>query len=308
MYGESESNDRINLLGFNYNNKTYFYIKDEMGNIVSIVSDGIEVVRYIYDSYGNHQIYEVNQNGELILNNNLSFIGNINPIRYKSYYYDEETNLYYLNSRYYDSSIGRFISPDDISYLDSNIINGLNLYCYCNNNPVMYSDPEGTFKWKRTFGIIAEVLIDAVAIGAGIIVENVTGSRVLGFAVYSSIQNSVNSFYYSYISNGESDLDSSYYNIDDKGFRYLTRWERLDYTKKETQSVLYGLNEMRFFGEYTAHMWAWGLSKWAYGKDIPFFSYLAEHSREANISPDHGETGDNYWFNIFYILFGLLGA
>ena len=116
---------------------------NEIGSIVSIVSDGIEVARYIYDSYGNHQIYEVNQNGELIINNDLSFIGNINPIRYKSYYYDIESNLYYLNSRYYDSSIGRFISPDDISYLDSNIINGINLWCYCGNNPVMYSDPEG---------------------------------------------------------------------------------------------------------------------------------------------------------------------
>ena len=158
LYGENESSDRLNLLGFNYNNKTYFYIKDEIGNIVSIVSDGVENVRYIYDSYGNHQVYEVNSNGELILNNNLSFIGNINPFRYKSYYYDTENNLYYLNSRYYDSSICRFISPDDISYLDSSIINGLNLYCYCNNNPVMYSDPDGMFALS--------VFLISIAIGA----------------------------------------------------------------------------------------------------------------------------------------------
>ncbi len=51
--------------------------------------------------------------------------------RYKDYYYDNESKLYYLNSGYYSSDIRRFISPDDISYIDSNIINGLNLYCYC---------------------------------------------------------------------------------------------------------------------------------------------------------------------------------
>ena len=56
---------------------------------------------------------------------------------------DFETGLYYLNSRYYDPEVGRFISPDDISYLDPDSINGLNLYVYCSNNPVMYYDPTG---------------------------------------------------------------------------------------------------------------------------------------------------------------------
>ncbi len=62
---------------------------------------------------------------------------------YKGYCYDVETGLYYLNSRYYDPEVGRFISPDDISYLDPDSINGLNLYVYCSNNPVMYYDPTG---------------------------------------------------------------------------------------------------------------------------------------------------------------------
>ena len=64
---------------------------------------------------------------------------------YKGYCYDEETNLYYLNARYYSPIICRFISHDDIEYLDYESINGLNLYCYCFNNPVNNIDPSGHF-------------------------------------------------------------------------------------------------------------------------------------------------------------------
>ncbi|MDY4145592.1 MAG: RHS repeat-associated core domain-containing protein, partial [Bacilli bacterium] len=57
----------------------------------------------------------------------------------------EETNLYYLNARYYSPIICRFISYDDIEYLDYESINGLNLYCYCFNNPILYIDSSGHF-------------------------------------------------------------------------------------------------------------------------------------------------------------------
>ena len=53
--------------------------------------------------------------------------------------------LYYLKSRYYDPTVGRFISQDDVDYADYESINGLNLYAYCNNNPVNYTDPTGKF-------------------------------------------------------------------------------------------------------------------------------------------------------------------
>ena len=68
-----------------------------------------------------------------------------NPIRYRGYYYDEETALYYLKSRYYDPEIGRFVTIDDISILDftNQNLNGLNLYVYCNNNPISFNDPTG---------------------------------------------------------------------------------------------------------------------------------------------------------------------
>ena len=63
-------------------------------------------------------------------------IVNNNPIRYRGYYYDRETGLYYLNARYYNPGWRRFISPDDTAYLDPESVNGLNLYCYAKNNPI----------------------------------------------------------------------------------------------------------------------------------------------------------------------------
>ena len=74
-------------------------------------------------------------------------VGHVNPIRYRGYYYDVETGLYYLQSRYYDPEVGRFISPDSVDYLDPDSINGLNLYAYCGNNPVMNVDPTGHSFW-----------------------------------------------------------------------------------------------------------------------------------------------------------------
>ena len=70
-------------------------------------------------------------------------LANDNPIRYRGYYLDIENNFYYLNSRYYSPELRRFISPDDTSYLNPENVNGLHLYCYCNNDPVNYADPSG---------------------------------------------------------------------------------------------------------------------------------------------------------------------
>lgn len=73
-------------------------------------------------------------------------IGQINPFLYRGYYYDSETGLYYLNSRYYDPQAERFISADDTSTLQDTQQQSLlstNLFAYCNNNPVVNSDPTG---------------------------------------------------------------------------------------------------------------------------------------------------------------------
>ena len=133
--------------------------KDIQGNICAILdSTGKVVVEYKYDAWGNHAVLDVN--GADI--NDASHIGNLNPFRYRGYYYDAETGLYYLKSRYYDPEVGRFITIDDISYLDPDTINGLNLYAYCGNNPVMRLDANGNAWWHWLLGALAVVALVAV--------------------------------------------------------------------------------------------------------------------------------------------------
>ena len=98
-------------------------------------SDGLIVARYVYDAFGNHKVCD----GSYNTNTNDLFIGNINPFRYKSYYYDKESKLFYCNSRYYSPEFGRFLQVSDVSELNPHTINGLNLYAYANNNPISFS-------------------------------------------------------------------------------------------------------------------------------------------------------------------------
>jgi len=140
------------ILGFDYNGTKYFYVKNMLGDVIALVdASGIVVARYAYDAWGNHKVF----NPDGTENTSASFIGNVNPIRYRGYYFDEETGLYYLKTRYYDPQVGRFISPDSIEYLAPSSVSGLNLYAYCNNNPVMYTDESGE-------GILTAILIGAL--------------------------------------------------------------------------------------------------------------------------------------------------
>ena len=131
------------LVGFNYNDnvtsKEYLYQRNIQGDIIGIYDDeGNQVGEYAYDGYGN-QVIVKDEGG----------IASLNPFRYRGYYFDEETGFYYLNARYYDPETGRFISPDTLSILDETKgqINGLNLYMYCADNPIMNVDPSGQ-SWK----------------------------------------------------------------------------------------------------------------------------------------------------------------
>ena len=93
------------------------------------------MVKYVYDAWG---VCDT-----IVLDESAANIANLNPFRYRSYYLDTGLNLYYLKTRYYDPEICRFITIDDISYLAPDTINGLNLYAYCKNNPILYYDPIG---------------------------------------------------------------------------------------------------------------------------------------------------------------------
>ena len=115
--------DETGISAFRINSNIYYYLKDLTGLIQGIYnSDGVIVARYVYDAFGNHKVCDGSYNA----NTNDSFIGNINPFRYKSYYYDKETNLFLITSRYYSPELGRFIQPADVSSLNPSSINGLN--------------------------------------------------------------------------------------------------------------------------------------------------------------------------------------
>ena len=121
------------IVGFQINGTAYYYRKNIFGDIVGIVNaSGTEVGAYEYDAWGNCTI-----------TNNVNDVATINPFRYRGYYFDSITGLYWLQTRFYDATTGRFISPDTIEYLSPETINGLNLYAYCNNNPIMNVDPSG---------------------------------------------------------------------------------------------------------------------------------------------------------------------
>lgn len=142
------------LISFNYNCIEYFYVKNTQNDILKITdSSGNILVTYDYDSFGN--TIKVTDTSGIGLSSK-------NPYRYRSYRYDTETGYYYLNQRYYDPKVGRFISQDNIGFSDPSNSKGLNLYTYCLNNPVMYSDPSGKF----AISILAMVIIGTVVGGA----------------------------------------------------------------------------------------------------------------------------------------------
>lgn len=105
----------------------YEYVKDNTLNVVAVILDSKVVGTYKYDAWGNIINKTEDESDDFI---------KINPIRYKSYYYDIDTGLYYLQSRYYDPEIGAFFTADSVNYLDVKTIGGLNLYGYCYNNQI----------------------------------------------------------------------------------------------------------------------------------------------------------------------------
>ncbi len=119
------------LTGFLWNGEEYYYVKNVRNDIVAILDDSCNVLcEYEYDAWGN--VIGITGDKEL---------AEANPYRYRGYYYDNDLNLYYLRSRYYDSETGRFVSPDSIDMILQEGNN--NLYVYCSDNPVNYEDQLG---------------------------------------------------------------------------------------------------------------------------------------------------------------------
>ena len=120
------------LLGFSYNGAKYYYIRNLQSDIIGILDNsGNQVVSYTYDSWG--KLLSIDGSAK-------DTIGVQNPFRYRGYYYDTETELYYLNSRYYDPGVGRFLNAD--GGINDDLL-GTNTFIYCGNNPIIRNDDTG---------------------------------------------------------------------------------------------------------------------------------------------------------------------
>ena len=126
---------------------TYWFEKNLQGDVVAVYDDaGVKLITYTYDAWGRftesytHSAVEYSP-------------ATHSPFRYRSYYYDEDLGMYYLGSRYYDSTTGRFISLDreDVIAASPMGLTDKNLYAYCDNNPITRVDKDGEF-WHVLVG------------------------------------------------------------------------------------------------------------------------------------------------------------
>ena len=129
----------------------YYYIRNLQGDVIGILDNsGTKVVSYTYDPWG--EILSVT--GTLA-----TTIGQLNPIRYRGYYYDNETGYYYCHTRYYNPEICRWINPDSVSVmtLTPTELTDKNLFAYCDNNPITRVDQGGHFWWDIVSFVVSVV-------------------------------------------------------------------------------------------------------------------------------------------------------
>ena len=148
LYDETGS-----AVGFKYNNNLYIYRKNLQGDILAVLNGqtGAVEASYTYDAWGK----VISSTGAL---------ANLNPFRYRGYYYDDETGFYYVSSRYYDPEIGRWINADNVIAGVGGDLKGYNLFAYCFNNPVNMDDQAGNWpKWiKNTVKWVAKNIVKPV--------------------------------------------------------------------------------------------------------------------------------------------------
>ena len=167
------------------NTEKYYYQYNAVGDIARICDeDGKTAARYEYDAWGNHRIYdrsgaEITYDVETpgMIYRFDEHIGRVNPFRYKGYYYDGETGLYYVETRYYDPAARRFVNADNVGIVATEYLTtpgGQNLYSYSLNNPVNYRDASGQ-SVTAVISVIWSVVKLVVSLG------------MLGLAVYGLV-------------------------------------------------------------------------------------------------------------------------
>lgn len=153
------------LIALIYQNKIYYYEKNNQGDVIGILDSNLnKVVQYKYDSWGVI---------ESVIDETSDNIGTKNPFRYRGYYYDEETNLYYINARYYNPNWRRFINADG-SINAEGTIDGYNLYAYVGNNPINRFDLNGNFSLKN----FIKKTVNAIATAATKIMSAITNTQI----------------------------------------------------------------------------------------------------------------------------------
>ena len=127
----------------NYEYVRYTLVRDLQGNVIGLADkNGNLAAKYTYDAWGN--ILSVTDGQGNDVSGNPGHIANVNPLRYRGYYFDQETGFYYLHTRYYDPKVGRFINADE--RLNMNLgLPGANMFVYCLNNPTNMIDTVGQF-------------------------------------------------------------------------------------------------------------------------------------------------------------------
>ena len=159
----------------------YNYVRNAQNDIVGLIdSTGKRVVYYKYDSWGR----AVNISGTMA-----ATVGQKNPFRYRGYYFDAESGMYYLQSRYYDPEIRRFISADNIIVTGTSVeYQNVNLYEYCSDNPINFQDPSGHFILSVLAGAGAYFFEAIVSLGASYLFTKATAGGVSEFFRYRKSQ------------------------------------------------------------------------------------------------------------------------
>lgn len=153
----------------NYNGTMCYYVLNLQGDVVRIVNS-------VGTSYG---IYQYDAWGNILYSTNSSLV-NLNPLRYRGYVYDAETGFYYLQSRYYDPKIGRFLNVDSYASTGQGFL-GYNMFAYGMNNPVNMSDSTGN--WPKLSTVLAAVAVTAIAVAAVAITVATCGAAAPALAV-----------------------------------------------------------------------------------------------------------------------------
>ncbi|MBQ7315261.1 MAG: RHS repeat-associated core domain-containing protein [Clostridia bacterium] len=135
--------------------QTFWYEKNLQGDVVAVYShDGVKLVSYAYDAWGNTTT--------TYHNGGASTGARYNPIRYRGYYYDSDLGMYWLQTRLYNPTLRRFMSPDSFVSTGQGFV-GYNMYAYCGNDPVNRVDYSGEF-WMFALSLIVKIVVVAVLV------------------------------------------------------------------------------------------------------------------------------------------------